>query len=80
MLSACHGGRARQMVEHRYKVHDMSCQHCINAITEELTAVAGVQDVDIDLSTKLVTVKTEDAVTDSQLRKAIEEAGYAVST
>ena len=37
-----------------YTVPGMSCDHCVHAVTGELSAVSGVQPVDVDLATKLV--------------------------
>ena len=39
-----------------YSVPDISCQHCVDAITTEVSKVAGVTDVNVDLDTKLVSV------------------------
>lgn len=58
-----------------YTVPDMSCGHCKQAVTEELTQVEGVESVDVDLETKLVVVQGE-GLEDAALRAAIEEAGY----
>jgi copper chaperone len=58
-----------------YTVTGMSCGHCKAAVTREISAVAGVHSVDVDLGTKLVTV-TGEHLDDEALRAAIEEAGY----
>ena len=58
-----------------YSVPAMHCGHCERAVAEEVSAVAGVSAVDVDLETKLVTV-TGDSLDDAALRAAIEEAGY----
>jgi copper chaperone len=58
-----------------YSVPGMSCGHCKAAVTEELSAVAGVESVSVDLETKLVTVSGE-PLDDAALRAAIVEAGY----
>ena len=58
-----------------YTVPDMTCGHCKAAVTEELSAVEGVAEVDVDLGAKLVVVRGE-ALDDRALRAAIEEAGY----
>jgi len=58
-----------------YTVPDMSCGHCKQAVTGEVSKVAGVEAVDVDLETKLVVVRGED-LSDAALREAIEEAGY----
>ena len=61
-----------------YTVQGMSCGHCRVAITEEVTRVDGVAAVDVDLESKLVTVRGE-RLDDDALRAAIDEAGYEVA-
>jgi copper chaperone len=61
-----------------YSVPGMTCQHCVNAITDEVGQVPGVQSVVVDLDAKTVTVDAP-AVDDAALRAAIDEAGYAVA-
>ena len=58
-----------------YSVPGMSCDHCKQAVTEELTQVGGVESVDVDLEAKLVVVQG-DGLDDAALRAAIVEAGY----
>ncbi len=60
-----------------YAVDGMSCEHCVNAITGEVTKVAGIDQVAVDLAAKAVTV-TGETVDDVDLRAAIDEAGYTV--
>ena len=63
-----------------YTVDGMTCQHCVDAVTGEVTQVAGVAGVAVDLATKTVTVTvTGDTVDDAAVRAAIDEAGYAVT-
>lgn len=59
----------------RYLVPGVHCGHCQAAITRELEGVSGVDSVDIDLETKLVTV-SGNSLEDAQLVAAIDEAGY----
>jgi copper chaperone len=58
-----------------YSVPGISCGHCRAAITAEVTAVAGVDAVEVDLDTKLVRISGEN-LRDSALVAAIDEAGY----
>ena len=58
-----------------YSVPGISCEHCRTAITSEVTAVAGVDAVDVDLETKLVRISGE-SLDDATLVAAIDEAGY----
>ncbi|KWW97993.1 hypothetical protein TH66_21925 [Carbonactinospora thermoautotrophica] len=67
-------GRTRELVLH---VEGMSCQHCVNAITQEVGKVAGVSEVQVDLAGRAVTVRGE-GFTDEAIRAAIDEAGYEV--
>jgi copper chaperone CopZ len=61
-----------------YSVPGISCGHCRAAITAEVTKVAGVAAVDVDLASKVVTV-TGAGVADAAVRDAIDEAGYDVA-
>jgi copper chaperone len=61
-----------------YSVPGVSCEHCRAAITNEVTAVSGVQSVEVDLMRKLVSVRGQD-VDGAQVRAAIDEAGYDVA-
>jgi copper chaperone CopZ len=45
------------MVEVRYSVPAISCDHCVNAITGEVGQVPGVSEVTVDLGAKVVTVR-----------------------
>lgn len=58
-----------------YSVGGMTCDHCKLAVTKELTAVGGVETVDVDLDSKRVTV-TGQGLDDGALRTAIADAGY----
>lgn len=65
--------------ELRHDVPGISCDHCRTAITEEVTAVPGVTDVQVDLEARTVTVRGAD-LDDAAVRAAIEEAGYEVTS
>ena len=58
-----------------YRVDDMSCNHCVVAVSGEVGRVAGVSAVDVDLDTKLVRVAGA-AFDDTAVVAAIDEAGY----
>ena len=58
-----------------YSVPAIHCRHCAAAIEEEVSGVAGVRAVHVDLESKVVTIRGE-ALSDDALREAIEEAGY----
>ena len=61
-----------------YTVPAIHCAHCVASIREEVSEVEGVDDVDVDLDTKIVTVQGS-RLDDAAVRAAIEEAGYAAA-
>ena len=60
-----------------YTVSGMTCSHCVLSVREEISEVAGVQDVDVDLASGRVTV-TGESVSDDAVRAAVADAGYEV--
>ena len=60
-------------------VEGMTCSHCVSSVTEELSQLAGVKNVDIDLvvgGVSRVTVGSETTLDADQIAAAIDEAGY----
>jgi copper chaperone len=64
------------MITEQFKVPGVSCGHCVSAVTKEVSALSGVQKVEVALDTKLVTVAHSDAVDSAAIVAAIQEAGY----
>ena len=60
-----------------YIVSGMTCSHCVASVTEEVSEVAGVGEVDIDLESGRVVV-TGISIDDAGVRAAVEQAGYEV--
>ncbi len=58
-----------------YSVPGMHCGHCKHAVSEELAAVSGVEAVEVDLDSKVVTIRGAN-LADGALRAAIDAAGY----
>jgi copper chaperone len=67
------------MTTSTYTVVGMTCGHCVNAVTEEVSQVPGVTGVDVDLASGGLTVTTEAPVEETAVRAAVEEAGYSVA-
>ena len=58
---------------------DIVCGGCANAIKNALGRVSGVNEVDVDVTTKQVTVGHEAELTRDQLVKVLEDAGFPAS-
>jgi copper chaperone len=58
-----------------YSVPAIHCDHCAMSIREEISEVEGVEDVVVDLDSKVVTIHGRE-LSDGTLRAAIQEAGY----
>ena len=61
-----------------YAVTGMTCAHCVHAVTEEVTAIPGVSDVQVDLGSGALRVTSETPVDEGAVRAAVDEAGYAL--
>ncbi len=62
-----------------YTVTGMTCEHCVASVTEEVSELAGVTEVVVDLPTGGVTVTSAEPLVDDAVRAAVEEAGYQLS-
>ncbi len=62
-----------------YIVTGMTCGHCAAAVTEEITALAGVEDVIVDVETGAVTVTSATPLDEAAVAAAVDEAGYALA-
>lgn len=63
-------------------VDGMTCNHCVKAVTSEVSALDGVLDVSITLRESVpsaVTVVSEEVLDEAALRAAVDEAGYTVT-
>ena len=62
-----------------YIVRGMTCGHCVNAVTKELSAIAGVSNVSIELvegGDSPVVVTSDVELELEAVRAAVDEAGY----
>lgn len=61
-----------------WTVSGMTCGHCVASVTEELSELAGVENVDVVLETGAVTVTSQAPLDRSVVEAAVAEAGYAL--
>ena len=65
-----------------YGVTGMTCGHCVSAVTEELQALDGVQQVDVELAeggVSTVRVTSDRPLEDAAVSAAVDEAGYQLA-
>lgn len=64
-----------------YHVEGMTCQHCVAAVTEEISELDGVTGVEVELAPEGVSsVRVDSAapLSDDDVRAAVDEAGYTL--
>ena len=61
-----------------FDVTGMTCQHCVASVTSEVSVVAGVRHVEVDLAEGRVDVSGSN-VDAATVIAAIADAGYAAS-
>lgn len=64
------------MSERQYQVPGISCEHCVRAITNELSEIDGVEVMSVSIPEKLVTVQQSAEVSDATIIAGISEAGF----
>lgn len=54
----------------------MTCQHCVASVTKEVSELAHVTGVSVDLTTGKVTVTSDAPLSPEEVVSAIDKAGY----
>jgi copper chaperone len=67
------------LAEKTFIVPEISCAHCVRAISDELNSIQGVEVLNIDIGEKTVEVRYEDTVVEDQIVAGIEDAGYEIA-
>ena len=67
------------MTTETYTVTGMTCGHCAASVTEEISEIDGVENVDVVVETGAVTVTSTAPLDHAAVQAAVEEAGYALA-
>jgi copper chaperone len=67
------------MTTETYTVTGMTCGHCAASVSEEISELAGVEDVAVVVETGAVTVTSAAPLDPAAVQAAVEEAGYALA-
>jgi copper chaperone CopZ len=65
-----------------FTVSGMTCHHCVNAVTEEVSVIDGVTSVEIELvpeGISTVNVTSDHPLDVESVRSAVDEAGYELT-
>ena len=68
-------GRFVMTITRLYSVPGMSCDNCVNIITDHVTPLDGVTDLEFDLDARTVTITGGD---DAAITAAIDGAGFVI--
>ena len=60
-------------------VTGMTCDHCVRAVRDEVSAIQGVTNVEVDLASGQVTIETATELDPAAVAAAVDEAGYEVA-
>lgn len=60
-------------------VTGMTCGHCATSVREEISDIAGVRTVDVDVASGAVTIDSDVPVDTAAIKTAVEEAGYKLA-
>jgi copper chaperone len=67
------------VISELFLVEGMTCSHCVASVTEEVSAIAGVESVAVDLEVggaSRVTVISDAPIPVETVLAAVNEAGY----
>lgn len=63
-----------------YTVTGMTCGHCVNHVTEEVSSIAGVDEVVVTLEGGIMQVAAQQPIAFADIQAAVAEAGdYVVA-
>ncbi|MGV0853396.1 heavy-metal-associated domain-containing protein [Mycolicibacterium phlei] len=60
-------------------VTGMTCGHCAASVREEISEIAGVTGVDVDVASGTVTIDSVAPLDTAAIQTAVEEAGYRLA-
>lgn len=61
-------------------IEGMSCENCVKHVTESLENIKELDNVKVSLLRNAAKVESKEDVEDEKLKKAIEDAGYKVTS
>ncbi|MFV0535057.1 MAG: heavy-metal-associated domain-containing protein [Cumulibacter sp.] len=65
------------MTSSEFQVTGMTCGHCEMSVREEVSEIAGIDDVEVSAQTGKLVVSGANDIDDAKVIAAVEEAGYS---
>ena len=61
------------------KINGMSCQHCVMAVTRALSAIDGIENVQVNLETQTASYDETRPVDMALIKDVVKKTGYDVA-
>lgn len=58
------------------KIKGMSCQHCVQSVTNAIKGIEGITDVTVSLENKEATYTESQPVDTAKIKQAVKEIGF----
>jgi copper chaperone len=62
-----------------YLVQGMHCGHCVASVTEEVSTIPGVSDVQVDLGSGELVITSDTGIPAQEVQAAVDAAGYSLA-
>ncbi len=66
-------------VTQKFTVSGMTCGHCVQSVTEEISSIAGVTHVTVSLEKGELTFDSDHEISRDEVAAAVTEAGYTLA-
>lgn len=61
-------------------IEGMCCEHCAKRVEGALSAVHGTVSADVKLKKNLAIMRSREPLSEEEIKKAVEDAGYKVTS
>jgi copper ion binding protein len=68
-----------QMITVNYTIPNISCNHCVHTIKNEVGELAGVKSVEADVTSKVVTITFDPPASEEKIKSLLAEINFPVA-
>ena len=62
-----------------YTIPNISCNHCVHTIKDEVAELPGVKSVEADLTSKVATITFDPPASEEKIKSLLAEINYPVA-